>query len=70
MLPWLANSSCLKHSRTIRVAAETLLFHMCSDYLTAYDGEMLLMRSQNKPVVIYTYKMQFSKALLSYAISI
>eukprot|EP00891_Asterochloris_glomerata_P007064 jgi/Astpho2/7064/e_gw1.00107.157.1_t len=41
-----------------------------SDYLTAYDGEMLLMRSQNKPVVIYTYRMQFSKALPSDAISI
>lgn len=30
-----------------------------SDYLTPYDGEMLMMRSKNSPVVIYTYKMRF-----------
>lgn len=64
------NCSCLEHPRSIPFAAETLLSRTCSDYLTAYDGEMLLMRSQNKPVVIYTYRMQFSKALPSDAISI
>ena len=60
----------LSTQKGIPVAAKTLLICMCSDYLTAYDGEMLLMRSQNKPVVIYTYRMQFSKALPSDAISI
>ena len=37
--------------------------HMCmqvvSDYLTPYDGEVLMMRAQNSPVVIYTYRMRF-----------
>lgn len=30
-----------------------------SDYLTPYDGEMLMMRAKNSPVVVYTYKMRF-----------
>ena len=30
-----------------------------SDFLTPYDGEMLMMRAQNSPVVMYTYKMRF-----------
>lgn len=30
-----------------------------SDYLTPYDGEMLMMRAKSSPVVIYTYKMRF-----------
>lgn len=32
-----------------------------SDYLTAYDGEMMMMKAQNRPVVVYTYKMSFSR---------
>ena len=30
-----------------------------SDYLTAYDGELLLIKAQNRPVVVYTYSMLF-----------
>ena len=30
-----------------------------SDYLTAYDGELLSIRAQNRPVVVYTYSMFF-----------
>jgi hypothetical protein len=30
-----------------------------SDYLTPYDGETLMMRAQNNPVVMYTYRMRF-----------
>lgn len=32
-----------------------------SDYLTAYDGEGLSIRAQNRPVTIYTYKMAFRR---------
>ena len=30
-----------------------------SDYLTPYDGEMRMMRSNNQPVVVYSYRMRF-----------
>ena len=30
-----------------------------SDYLTPYDGEMRMMRSNNQPVVVYNYRMRF-----------
>lgn len=30
-----------------------------SDYLTAYDGELQLLKSQNRPVVVYTYTLVF-----------
>ena len=30
-----------------------------SDYLTAYDGELLLLKSQNRPVAVYTYSLVF-----------
>ena len=30
-----------------------------SDYLTPYDGEMLMMQAKDKPVVVYTYRMTF-----------
>ncbi len=30
-----------------------------TDYLTAYDGELLSIRAQNRPVVVYTYSMLF-----------
>jgi hypothetical protein len=30
-----------------------------SDFLTPYDGEMLMLRAQNSPVVMYTYRMRF-----------
>lgn len=33
-----------------------------SDYLTPYDGEALLLRSRNRPVVVYTYNMSFRRA--------
>lgn len=32
-----------------------------SDYLTAYDGELQLIKAQNRPVVVYTYSMAFIK---------
>ncbi|DBA87726.1 hypothetical protein WJX77_012066 [Trebouxia sp. C0004] len=32
-----------------------------SDYLTAYDGELQLIKAQNRPVVVYTYSMVFIK---------
>jgi hypothetical protein len=32
-----------------------------SDYLTPYDGEMEFMKAGNKPVVVYTYKMAFTR---------
>ncbi|KAA6425870.1 MAG: hypothetical protein FRX49_04245 [Trebouxia sp. A1-2] len=32
-----------------------------SDYLTAYDGELRLIKAQNRPVVVYTYSMVFIK---------
>lgn len=32
-----------------------------SDYLTAYDGELQLIKAQNRPVVVYTYSMLFIK---------
>ncbi len=32
-----------------------------SDYLTAYDGELQLIKAQNRPVVLYTYSMVFIK---------
>ncbi len=32
-----------------------------SDYLTAYDGEVQLIKAQNRPVVVYTYSMVFIK---------
>ena len=30
-----------------------------SDYLTPYDGELLMMRAQSSPVTVYTYRMRF-----------
>lgn len=30
-----------------------------SDYLTPYDGELLMMRAQSNPVTVYTYRMRF-----------
>ena len=30
-----------------------------SDYLTAYDGELQLLKSQNRPVAVYTYTLVF-----------
>ena len=30
-----------------------------SDYLTPYDGEMRMMRSNNQAVVVYSYRMRF-----------
>lgn len=30
-----------------------------SDYLTPYDGEMRMMRTNNQPVVVYNYRMRF-----------
>ncbi|CAK0786139.1 hypothetical protein CVIRNUC_009352 [Coccomyxa viridis] len=30
-----------------------------SDYLTPYDGEMKMMRSNSQPVVVYSYRMRF-----------
>ncbi|KAK9812762.1 hypothetical protein WJX72_003291 [[Myrmecia] bisecta] len=41
-----------------------------SDYLTAYDGEMRLLQAQNKPVVVYTYRMTFRRDLSNGAIAI
>jgi len=35
-----------------------------SDYLTAYDDEMKFLRSQGKPVAIYTYQMAFVRRTL------
>ncbi len=35
---------------------------MVSDYLTPYDGEMLMMRAQNNPVTVYTYRMAFRRS--------
>ena len=32
-----------------------------SDYLTAYDGELQVIKAQNRPVVVYTYTMSFVK---------
>ena len=32
---------------------------MVSDFLTPYDGEVLMLRAQNAPVVMYTYRMRF-----------
>ena len=33
-----------------------------SDYLTPYDGEGMMLRAQNRPVVVYTYTMTFRRA--------
>lgn len=40
---------------------EIVATQVVSDYLTAYDGDMLYMRSMNKPVTVYTYKMTFMR---------
>ena len=32
-----------------------------SDFLTPYDGEMLMMRAQNNPVTVYSYRMSFRR---------
>ena len=33
-----------------------------SDYLTPYDGEGMMLRAKNRPVVVYTYTMTFRRA--------
>lgn len=33
-----------------------------SDYLTPYDGEAMMLRAKNRPVVVYTYNMAFRRA--------
>lgn len=33
-----------------------------SDYLTAFDGEQKMLESRGRPVVVYTYRMSFSRA--------
>ncbi len=33
-----------------------------SDYLTPYDGEGMMLRANNRPVVVYTYNMTFRRA--------
>ena len=33
-----------------------------ADYLTPFDGEGLLLRARNRPVVVYTYRMTFQRA--------
>lgn len=37
-----------------------------SDYLTPYDGEALMLRARNKPIVVYTYNMSFRRMFKSY----
>ena len=37
-----------------------------SDYLTPYDGESMMLKAQNKPVVIYTYTMSFRRINKAY----
>jgi hypothetical protein len=39
-----------------------LLLQVVSDYLTPYDGEQLYLRTMNKPVALYTYRMAFRRA--------
>ena len=34
---------------------------MVSDYLTAYDGELALLQTNNRPVVVFTYRMLFRR---------
>lgn len=41
--------------------SETGAVQVVSDYLTAFDGEGLSIRAQNRPVTIYTYKMAFRR---------
>ena len=36
-----------------------------SDYLTPYDGETMMLKAQNRPVVVYTYTMSFRRAYTS-----
>lgn len=38
---------------------EIVATQVVSDYLTPYDGEMLMMQAKDKPVVKYTYRMTF-----------
>ena len=37
-----------------------------SDYLTAYDGELDLLRSKNQPVCKFVYKMQMFRPRVNY----
>jgi len=53
--------------RTPQQAAQTggpliVATQVVSDYLTPYDGEGMMLRAQNRPVVVYTYTMTFRRA--------
>lgn len=41
---------------------EIVATQVVSDYLTPYDGEMLMMQAKDRPVVVYTYRMTFRSA--------
>ena len=34
---------------------------VCSDYLTPYDGEQKMLQSRGSPVVVYTYRLSFTR---------
>ena len=38
---------------------EIVATQVVSDYLTPYDGEMLMMQAKDRPVVVFTYRMTF-----------
>ena len=40
-----------------------------SDYLTAYDGELLSLQTRNRPVTVFTYKMSFERPQVNYEVS-
>lgn len=58
--------------RSPQAAAQTggpliVATQVVSDYLTPYDGETLMLRAKNKPVVVYTYVMNFRRVYKSYS---
>lgn len=38
-----------------------LRLQVVSDYLTAYDGELAYLQAANKPVVLYTYRLEMRR---------
>ncbi|KAK9796302.1 hypothetical protein WJX73_009432 [Symbiochloris irregularis] len=43
---------------------EIVATQVVSDYLTPYDGEMLMMQAKDRPVVVFTYRMTFRRPSL------
>jgi hypothetical protein len=39
----------------------TMLIQVVSDYLTSFDDQAAYLKARNRPIVVYTYRMSFSR---------